>query len=71
MKANMKVFGYMTKKDARQELKGNLKEVKKQSEELLHQMDLIAGRCKMNLKEVQRWGELRNAIIKFRDIEVD
>lgn len=71
MKANMKVFGYMSKKEARQELKANLKEVKKQSEELLKQMDLTVGRCKMNLKEVQRWGELRNAIIEFRTIEVD
>ena len=71
MIAEWRVFGNMTQNDANLQLRENLKAVKQIAESLLSNMDLLAGRIKFEEKEINKWIELRQAILDFRTLEVN
>ena len=71
MVANLKAFGNLDMNDANIKLKANMKEVKSQSEALLHTMDLLVGRISFEDGEIDKWVQLRQAILDFRTLEVN
>lgn len=71
MIANLRAFGNMDMNDANIQLQENLKVVKEQAETLLHNMDLIIGRIRFEEGEIDKWIQLRQAILNFRTLEVN
>lgn len=71
MLAELRAFGNMDMNDANLHLKQDLKAVKAQAEALLQIMDLTAGRIKFEPDEIDKWLQLRQAILDFRTLEVN
>lgn len=71
MIANLRAFGNMDMNDANIQLQENLEVVKEQAETLLHNMDLIIGRIRFEEGEIDKWIQLRQAILNFRTLEVN
>ena len=71
MLAELRAFGNMDMNDANIQLKENIKVVKTQAEALLQIMDLTAGRIKFEPDEIDKWLQLRQAILDFRTLEVN
>lgn len=71
MIAELRAFGNMDMNDANIHLKENVKAVKAQAEALLQIMDLTAGRITFEEGEIDKWVQLRQAILDFRTLEVN
>ena len=71
MIAELRAFGNMDMNDANLHLKQDLKAVKAQAEALLQIMDLTAGRISFEEGEIDKWVQLREAILDFRTLEVN
>lgn len=61
----------MDESTANSEVRRNLEEVKRAAELLLNLMDLIMGRIKFELGEVEKFTTLRQAILDFRSVEIN
>lgn len=71
MVAELKAFGNMDLYDANFELRENLIAVKTQAEALLYIMDLIVRRINFESGEIDKWTQLRQALLDFRTLEVN
>lgn len=71
MIAELRAFGNMDMNQANIQLKENVKAVKTQAEALLQIMDLTAGRISFEDGEIDKWVQLREAILDFRTLEVN
>lgn len=71
MLAELRAFGNMDMNQANLHLKQDLKAVKAQAEALLQIMDLVTGRINFEPNEVDKWLQLRQAILDFRTLEVN
>lgn len=71
MIAELRAFGNMDMNQANLHLKQDLKAVKAQAEALLQIMDLVTGRINFEPNEVDKWLQLRQAILDFRTLEVN
>lgn len=71
MIAELRAFGNMDMNQANIQLKENVKAVKTQAEALLQIMDLTAGRISFEEGEIDKWVQLREAILDFRTLEVN
>lgn len=52
------------------ELREHLDIIHEQAETLLHSMDLLSKCVKLDEKEVEKWKNLREALIDFRAVEI-
>lgn len=71
MIADMKAFGLMDNYTANDELKRSLETVKRAAELLLSLLDLLASRIDFEPGEVDKYVNLRQAILDFRNVEVN
>lgn len=71
MLAELRAFGNMDMNQANLHLKQDLKAVKAQAEALLQIMDLVTGRISFEPDEIDKWLQLRQAILDFRTLEVN
>lgn len=71
MIAELRAFGNMDMNQANIQLRENVKAVKTQAEALLQIMDLTAGRISFEDGEIDKWVQLREAILDFRTLEVN
>ena len=71
MIADLRAFGNIDMNDANIQLRENFKVVKEQAETLLHNMDLITGRIRFEEGEIDKWIQLRQAILDFRTLDVN
>ena len=71
MIAEARAFGNMDMNDANIQLRESLKVVKEQAETLLHSIELITGRIRFEEGEIDKWIQLRQAILNFRMLEVN
>ena len=65
-----RIFANESKNDADCNAKKALVEIKKATEEALHQMDIYRGSFEFDAADEVRWSNLREAILQFRVMEV-